>query len=218
MDCKQIVIDYIEGRIEPPEFEQLYESNPELLDWVQSLVTEGKLLDLTRFFEDGRFENYTVPFDIRLYIKECEYGGGMKYSLGYRLDVFSMIKQLVQAAFPDMEIKPTQKVEDMFLLSLDACPSYIGGVEVTGTIDNIIKNLPENLSKTKRIALAKSRIKEAFHIEGKKWPYWIQEPNWPANNGKPMKYVSTIRLNADQREHHFIDVDTGEERIVMDCT
>ena len=39
-----------------------------------------------------------------------------------------------------------------------------------------------------------------------------------ANNGKPMKYVSTVRLNADQREHHFVDVDTGEERIVMDCT
>ena len=94
----------------------------------------------------------------------------------------------------------------------------IGGVEVTETIENIIRELPENLSKSKRIALARSRIKDAFHIEGRKWPYWIQEPDWPANNGKPMKYVSTVRLNADQREHHFVDVDTGEERIVMDCT
>lgn len=157
-------------------------------------------------FVNGHYESRTVPFDIRLFIKQEKtmFGGKGEYSLGVRVDIFSVISRLVKAAFPDMEINLTDEVNEMHGLSLDACPSYIGGVEVTETIENIIRELPENLSKSKRIALARSRIKDAFHIEGRKWPYWIQEPDWPANNGKPMKYVSTVRLNADQREHHLL--------------
>ena len=219
MDCKKTIIDYLEGRIKPAELEELFETHPELLDWVQSIVPEDQRMEAGEFV-NGHYESRTVPFDIRLFIKQEKtmFGGKGEYSLGVRVDIFSVISRLVKAAFPDMKINLTEEVNEMHGLSLDACPSYIGGVEVTETIENIIRELPENLSKSKRIALARSRIKDAFHIEGRKWPYWIQEPDWPANNGKPMKYVSTVRLNADQREHHFVDVDTGEERIVMDCT
>ena len=70
MDCKKTIIDYLEGRIKPAELEELFETHPELLDWVQSIVPEDQRMEAGEFV-NGHYESRTVPFDIRLFIKQC---------------------------------------------------------------------------------------------------------------------------------------------------
>ena len=49
MDCKKTIIDYLEGRIKPAELEELFETHPELLDWVQSIVPEDQRMEAGEF-------------------------------------------------------------------------------------------------------------------------------------------------------------------------
>ena len=119
MDCKKTIIDYLEGRIKPAELEELFETHPELLDWVQSIVPEDQRMEAGEFV-NGHYESRTVPFDIRLFIKQEKtmFGGKGEYSLGVRVDIFSVISRLVKAAFPDMKINLTDEVNEMYGLSL----------------------------------------------------------------------------------------------------
>ena len=110
---------------------------------------------------------------------------------------------------------------------LDACPEYIGGVEVeeAGIIEAILDSVPETLPKSKRIKEVKSRIKEAFHVSGIIYPRWVQEAEWPVSaSGKPMRFVKQKRKKGKEYENmlytlfYFEDPDTGEERIVEQFT
>ncbi len=219
MNYQQTVIDYLEGRITPQEFEELLVEQPGIYDWLQSLVPEGKTFQLVTF-SNGKTSIKVVPYDIREVIYNFANNisfGSLKPSLGYYLNVFDIIERLVKEGKPDLEFKASTKVDDMWHLAFDACPECVGGPEVEAVIEGIVESIPDNLSKTKRIALAKAKIKEAFHLERKR-PYWYQSPNWPACNGKPMKYVGSKTLNFDMHVLYFVDVETGEEREVIDCT
>ena len=62
-------------------------------------------------------------------------------------------------------------------------------------------------------------------IEGRKYPYWVQSPDWPIGTGnKPMRFVKLIRAKGklyDQlmfTTYVFEDVDTGEQRTIDQFT
>ena len=41
---KSLIIDFIEGRTEPEAFFSWFESDPQILDWLQSMIPEGKTM------------------------------------------------------------------------------------------------------------------------------------------------------------------------------
>ena len=109
---------------------------------------------------------------------------------------------------------PTQIYGDKFVFLISVMPAYINGEQAESLIDEIIQSVPETMSKTKRIKEIKAKIKEAFHVEDKKYPRWAQDTDWPfSKTGKPLKYVSR-KTDGDLVQHTFVDVDTGEETIV----
>lgn len=218
MDCQKIVIDYLEGRIKPVEFEKMLDTEPEVVAWLRGLIPEGETVTYLNYIpETYKTVPVTVPLTLESYIRYVVGGATVKGTLDYHLNMHDGFCKLVKKALPELEFTPTTEPSRLFGLYLDTCPSYIGGSEVNELIENIVAGLPEELSKTKKIALGKQKIKETFHIE-KKRPYWMQDPEWPMLNGKPMKFVKSVRLNPDQIDHYFVDPETGEERIVHDGT
>lgn len=120
-----------------------------------------------------------------------------------------------------MSIKPDPSFKKLFGLLLRACPSYIDGNDVwdSGILEAFAAECPDEWSDTKKIKHIKARIIEEFHLEDKKYPRWWQNPDWPFANGKPMKYVkTTVKYKNEWYQHHFVDLETGEERIVDDMT
>ena len=93
MDCKKTIIDYLEGRIKPAELEELFETHPELLDWVQSIVPEDQRMEAGEFV-NGHYESRTVPFDIRLFIKQEKTMFGGKGELIYLASLVGSLRQL----------------------------------------------------------------------------------------------------------------------------
>lgn len=211
-------IDYVEGKMIAESFESLLEKDSDLLEWLQSIVPSGK----TMYIWDET-ENTVVqrPYRISDVLKDHEsiQSGGPRGSVSYRYVVHKEITNLLKEAFPELNLIPDHSLKDDFDLCLDACPQYIGGVEIAkaNIIGALLSTIPNTLSKANRKKEAKLKILEAFHIEGKKYPKWKQEPEWPVYNGKPMKFVRTEKVNSEVSIHYFVDVETGVSRSVEDA-
>ena len=220
---EEYVIDFVEGRVLPCDFIAEINKSNEILDWVQSIVPPQIKGSIAVPIESDdpriRIKNIPVPYNIYDAFKKFEYPGFRKNSLGYQLNVHSEISRIMVAAFPEKRLVPDEKTRKMFRFLLEVCPSYIGGSEVdeSGILEEVVTSIPKELSKTARQRWAKERIKELFHVEGRHRPYWIQEPEWPMYQGKPMKYIRTERINKEMQNHFFVDEETGTERIVLDA-
>lgn len=217
MDYLKLTLAYIEGRITPCEYETLLEQDPGLYHWIQEIAPANETV---RIFNRDLKIPQEFSYDVRLVLKKYEAidEGGPRGSLSYHYFIHQHIVSLVQKAFPDIPLVIDPKPEMLYKVELFVCPSYIGGREVNDSciLSNILDDIPTNWSTAKRNKEAKDRIKKAFHIEGNKYPRWIQSPEWPMNNGIPMRYVKTQRVNSEHVQHIFQDVKTGEQRMVDD--
>ena len=114
----------------------------------------------------------------------------------------------------NIEVIPTETYRKAFIFLISVKPDYINGEKAESLIQDILQSFPETMPKTKRIKEIKAKIKEAFHVEDRKYPRWAQDTDWPFSKmGKPLKYVSR-KTDGDLVQHTFVDVDTGEETIV----
>lgn len=217
-DYLEKCVDYIEGRLLSTDFEIMLESNPDFIEWLQNIVPSTKTMNIW----DATVNNVVqLPYRIDIKLKDCEsiQVGGPKGSIDYQYVVHKEITDLISEAFPELQLVPDRSLKEDFELCMDACPQYIGGVEIAkaNIMGALLSTVPRTLSKANRRKEAKQKILEVFHIEGKKYPKWKQEPEWPVYNGHPMKFVRTEKVNSEVSIHYFVDVESGVERSVEDA-
>ncbi len=227
-EIKAYLIDFVEGRIRVQEFIQQCEINPRILDYVTSIAGQDeKLYEHLWVIDDnghGKFIHKEIPYDARKYLHEelkpnC---GGV---LGTYLNIHNHFSRILISAFPNEEIKKDISLKNKHTFMLEACPEYIEGQEVSEILNNLLSEIPDNLSKTKRIKQFKDKVKKMFHIEGNKYPRWIQGGDWPiSSSGKPMKFIEQKRKKGQKHDellytfYVFEDVDTGEQRVIEQFT
>ena len=228
MDIKQFVFDFVAGVVHPKVFIETLEQCPEIYDWLQSIVPEGLTCYEDRIvldrFGDEEPISIEIPYDIRIVMKQfLEDSPNDRW--GLYLNVHCEISELLEIAFPNENISISEEIEERFDFGLDAIPEYLGGMEVSDIIDDIIDSIPQSLSKTARVKLCKKKLREEFHIKGINIPRWIQGAEWPVGeDGIPMKFISqkTKKGKAYQTMLHteflFEDVKTGEQRIIEQFT
>lgn len=219
-DVRQFVLAYIEGRVGSKQFlKELYDK-PEIFEWLQSIVPKGKTRTLYKFDQcySKIIEKTEVPYLIHDVIDEIWQSPGHSFS-GRELNTFSLIANLVSEAFPDIVLHKSTAIEDKFNFLLDACPEYLDSeaIENSGIFEELMKQLPESMPKTKRIKEFRKRIKDMFYVEGQKYPRWIQGSEWPlSKTGKPTKFLHQKSVhNGEVCCYYFLDMDTKEEIEVM---
>lgn len=232
MDTKKYVIDFIEGNVDPKEFiKNCYENNV-IFDWIQSIVPENKTcyhnIWVTDKWGDRHIKQEIVPYDIRLIVAQSMRHSGCisdepsfpMYSHRMIRVFHSVVSSCVKKLLPDDNIVVSMKLQNEFVFLLEACPHYIGGIEVDDSeiLEDLMASIPENLSESGRKKWFKTRVRELFHIGGNKYPRWLQEAEWPMSNGKPMRFVSQSRDKNYIYKYVFEDVDTGEIKIVEQFT
>ena len=316
---KAKIIDFIEGRMESESFYVWFESNPQVLDWLQSMIPEGKtirdgvevkidyflknlpqskqdeinaayqslcevididrakkLVDLLckldakaiRFTNDTNAELFTSDMNLLLYnfknvldnpskyrpsyvqhmcesvknffereyttVQEVPYNVKTLYShnktrskLWTYVNIQSWLCALIKEIYPSECIERDETLEEKALFMMDVCPEYIEGHEIdeAGIIEAIIEQVPEVLPKAKRKKQIKELIKKEFHIEGSKYPRWVQGGEWPVSkSGKPMRFVEQKRKKGKEYQdmlytiYVFEDLDTLEKRIIEQFT
>jgi len=217
MEYLNIVVNYVEGRMSFEEFDAVLCENEGFVEWFEHMVPANWKCH-TRAAKENDFIPEELPFTVHQMRIEESYGHAIG-SLPYQVNMHSMMKSFLQEVFPNIEIHPCFPNEEMYYLTLDACPDYIDGTEISQekVIENIVRECDGSWSRTKKVKYIKDRIKEVFHIEGRKHPQWVQNPEWPMMNGKPMKFVkTTVKVKYEWYQHHFIDPETGEEHVVDD--
>ena len=220
------VLDFIEGRIAPKDFIVICYENHEIFDWLQSIVSKrkkcykniivkipdsnGNYLELVRQEE--------VSYDIRLVVKQFfENDSDM---LGNYLNLHDEVSNLVKESFPKEKINISNKIAEQYIFMLDSCPTYIGGNEVfqSGILEKLYESIPNDLSKKQKINWYRSQVLELFHVDSGHYPKWIQHAEWPMNNNRPMRFLSQEKNYGEGIDFIFEDVETGEKRIVFQCT
>ena len=129
---------------------------------------------------------------------------------GGRLNAYAFLFSLAYKHYP--ELKPSDRFSKEFSFFLDVCGEYTDGPEVEAFAQTIVFEVyNSNLKMGERKQLAKQRIREAFHIEERNYPRWIQGAEWPMGKSTPMRYINRKRTG-DLVTFTFEDVDTQEIR------
>lgn len=198
----KIVFDFIDGSISYNDFRIAILKDDEIFDWLQSLLNDEMLNDFNFYCCDLlRYYRHSL--------KDCILAD-LGQQIRHMLNTHSFISRYVQYAFPNRSINPTDYYSKMFNLYIKSIPDCYGGPEVDEILSKIVMDTPSELSANKKVALIKSKVKELF--PGKR-PYWIQNPEWPTVDGKPMIYIER-KKNGDLFQYVFEDIVSGKRRIV----
>ena len=203
------IMRFAEGKLTFDEFELLTYTDSDIWYNIQSMITDEMKSDVSHpVWGDSSLRKILEPcgFSVRSTVE----GFGLDSDLG-KSRLHYIVSCLVKYHSPEVNIKSPKEISDSGLLEqikLD----YIAGIEVDGLIEEIIFNLPDDITKKERKTLAKNALKEAFHIK-KKHPEWCQDPEWPMGKLSPMEFVSSEELG-ERVIFTFRDVDTGDVRVV----
>ena len=214
----QIVLDFVTGKIDCDTFKAEWYRNPEIGLWLENLVdlrTEYKPEWKDLPFHPYRWTIYKCHNgSVLQFIKFCETPTPYDHKhpkwvkLGWH---FFTIASVVVVAYPN--IVPTTYYDDELSFYFSVLSDYFGGEEVDELIGEVLDQFPSSMPKTKRKKEAKAAIRNLFHVEGSRYPLWVQEPEWPMGTKSPMAFVSQKR-DGELVRFNFKDVDTNEIRVV----
>ncbi len=197
------VFDFVQGKLSYDEFEIEFVLCPEIWTWIQNLVPENiadSNCPFRALYPMQGFETnfYNVKATIMAFGYDDIYGRSVAHNL---------ISTLVCYHYPDIVCRkpPEQSSADLLdKLGLD----YLGGSDV----DDIIKDTIFTYRSEGKNSVKKA-LKEKFHITSRKHPNWVQEPEWPATDGTPMKFISQ-KADGDKYTYEFQDVKTNQIHII----
>jgi hypothetical protein len=203
------VIDFVRGKLTFDEFGLYMDENPHMWADIQELLTEEMKADRNCPIWNTR--NYQVLFANNFNVKASALSFGYESDFGRNL-VHMLISDLVVYRYPEIKRKyPISVAPADFVDSAGMC--YVEGPETDALIRRLVTEIPEELTKKKKIKLLKETLREAFHLVPRKVPRWVQEPEWPMGKNSPMAFVEQNK-DGELVQFVFRDVDTGETKIV----
>ena len=204
----QRIIDFVSGKLTYAEFEEIFTEDPYIWELAQSLLTEEitQNKDHTFWSRSNRSRLESNHYSVRY---ACLAFG---YDAVGRVVTHRMLSDLVSCQYPDIVLRepPELSAKD---LREKLGMEYLAGTEVDSLIDEVLSRKQEDISAAKFINAAKQELRAAFHLVPRKYPRWIQEPEWPMGINSPMMYIEQRRCG-ELVEYVFQDVDTHEEKII----
>lgn len=170
-----ILIGFVEGRLDGP-----------VLD--VALATE-EMKSLLGFFEDQRYPARTNHYR-RLHNKQD------RVSLGGLVNSEGIIEDFLHKA--EVSFRSARRFGGLYSLILKALPEYLDP-PLEFMIEKIVPT-DGDLSDTRKRQLIKERLKECFRCVGKP-PKWIQGPDWPIRDGKPLVFMGQLPIDAPALFH-----------------
>jgi hypothetical protein len=170
-----ILVSFSEGRLDGPALDA-------------ALAAEEMKL-LLAVFEDPRYPALTNHYR-RLHNKQD------RTSLGGLVNSEGIIEDFLQKA--DVSFHPAKRFGSLYSLILKAVPGYLDP-PLEFMIEKVVPS-DGALSDTQKKKLIKERLKEYFKFVEKP-PKWIQGPDWPIRDGKPLVFVGQLPIDTPELFH-----------------
>ena len=196
IDPAQIIRDYVEGRMPHDAFLDVINSEAALRTWINHNAPKTWKCG-TKATPENNFTSVEIPWTIENWFEMDSWMHGNLHSLFSQYELYSFMERLLKCACPEMPLQPDRTV-----------------------VAQLAMESLQFKTRTQKIKDMKQKIKELFHLDGRRRPYWIQNAEWPVLNGKPMQFVKTIVVRKSEwKQHVFVNPESGEERIVddVDC-
>lgn len=199
------------GQITASDFMAILFADDALTARLNALIPQEAKIDpnheLWSCISRGKLEPYQFRVRDMLY---SWYGFAEKQS--DQRDVYNLIRKLYCWNYPNTNCKELRDEE--FDLRLELTGEVYGGKEIEHIIDRILAETKEIRKKTERKKEAKRLLRLYFHTDNRNIPRWIQGACWPMGEKSPMQFVGK-KHHGEQVNYTFRDVDTGEERVVI---
>jgi hypothetical protein len=166
----KIIIDFIEGKISSENFEKKFKTNKDL----ESLLSDPDL--------DWK-ETYikTNPYNFIQTQDATKLGGAL--NIQGALEFFLEKKNI--------NCKPTKKYHDLFGIILDSQPKWVN-MDTEYFLKHIMPK-DHNMKKVELKKFLRDKIKSNFKFI-KKPPTWIQSPEWPIVDEKPLVFIGALKV------------------------
>ena len=194
------ILDYTKGLLSHAEFEAELYLHPELWDELQALMPEDASDPDCSFW--CLFPNRELLETEHYRVKQTLLAFGWRGGLAHAL-----VSALVRYCDPSVEIREPIDDSDVSFLERSNL-DYIGGSEADVFVRELLLRDAGCSDQAK-----KQHIREAFHLQARKRPKWVQEPEWPFRNGKPLRFVSQ-RHDGDLFSYIFEDPESGDQLTV----
>ena len=188
----KILVDFAEGKLSSKDFEQEIYTNRKL----EALLSDETVNWSGTYLQDSN------PF---LFLAEQNYG-----SADGRLNAQGAIQLFLEKM--DIEANSTKQYSEDYDLLLATSPKYL---EIsTDFFEKYILPTDLSLSKSDKKQMIKKNIAQLFKYQTKP-PKWIQNPNWPIKNDRPMYFLGRVDIIKDETFHDdgsvylFADTETG---------
>lgn len=196
----QIIVDYVEGRMSAEAFKK------ELL---QNSLLEKELAKWQ--CKKEALKDYGYNF-YEFLIKDWRFNCTNWNNVTIRYYLLWWLEKLLMDT--NISFLPCKKYEEDYSFLLDIQPTWLDINDDT-IFQQIIDEIPQDLSKSQRIKLGKEKVKALFKYD-KTYPRWIQDPEWPIVNGKPLVFSHQEKAKGEdiRTYYYFYDEDTKEEKVI----
>lgn len=199
----QILIDYVEGRLDVKNFKQIFDTNSRLRKLLKRKI-------------DPKYSAYK-KYNYNLYnyfLENHEFRKCNWDTVETRYTLFLEIKRWLDWFHISYNDGYT-KYSDDYIYLLDIQPSWLDITDDQGIFDKILAERPKELSKTKQITWGKAELKKLFRYD-KTYPRWIQSPEWPIIEGKPLVFSHQKKAGKDDERvfYYFYDPETKAETVI----
>lgn len=204
--------DALCGSMEMQAFMALIRRTPALQEALQQFIPPSAICDPSHAFWN-KLKRFGTWKDVTaMQILEDDYRLGFGNSFAEDLNTHSTLSHIYCYWFPQTPLTTIYVERERLFLS--AVGEYFEGPEVTPVLCAIITEALQEKTKTAQKKKARELIVQAFHVEGRNRPYWIQGADWPMGAKSPMKYLSRTR-RGDKVTYLFQDVDTLQMREIV---
>lgn len=197
----QILVDYVEGKFDICSFREEFLNNSKL----KYLLS--KKIDMPCY----KYYNYNIY--------ECFYGQinpkkNNWNNIFARYIVWFDLRQFL--SYNGIKFNDYCKYANDYNFLLDIQPSWLDISDDQGLFDKVISEIPNSLSKTKRIQLGKAKIKELFRYD-KTYPRWVQDPEWPIIDGVPLVFSHQSKEKKDdERVYYYFYHPKTKKQVVVE--
>ncbi len=198
----QPILDYVEGRMSVTEFKHLFETDKSLQKTLKLPLSTRHIF--YREYNYNLFDYFTHGYEFTEGRSWDTYANryGIQASLCSLLDKYKI----------SYKAYPRYDEEYVFLLKMQ--PDWVD-CQDDNILKSIMDSIPKELSKTKRIAMGKEKIKALFKYD-RIYPRWVQAPEWPIVNGKPLVFSHQQKAKGGdiRTYYYFYDEDTKVETVI----
>ena len=205
--------DFVEGRVTTQEFWKEYQENQLLQD---ILIKDKKRPKGVWDFDEktGKEVFYkNKPFDSDNYFAPERLLNVVDISkLEHRYNLIEVVWRYF--FFRKEKLKLKNPDAEKYLNLQKMLPAWLDIREEDLLLD-IYNSAPSNLTKADKLKYCKDKVKEIFRFDNKP-PRWVQSPEWPIVNGKPLVFRKQSKETPEDERvfFYFYDPDTKKETII----